>query len=128
MIRFNFNSDITNNSQYFTLRSGYQRVFLADKRVRVVASTMLHIGIPVSSKTTQTIESNLIGGEYDFFAKQSAYVGFSIPFGVRFKLFRNVNMSIMSRPTFLFQKVDGTSSTSLLRGTNISLQFKLRPK
>ncbi len=121
-----FVGTIKNSSQYFALKGGYQRVFRADKKIRIITGTSLQIGIPVSSKTMQTITSQFLQEEYNFFAKQSASLGFSINYGIRFTLFRNMHLALMGRPTFLFQNIDGTPSSSLIRGTNLSLQFKIR--
>jgi hypothetical protein len=122
-----FNSDVTNISQFFTVRAGYHRVFRADKRIRLLAGTMLQFGVPVSSNTTQTVTTDFFTDEYKFFAKQSVSVGYTISYGLRFTLFRNVHASLLSRPTFYFSRVDGSLSSSLLRGTNLSIQFKIRP-
>ena len=123
-----FNSDVTNVSQFFTIRTGYHRIFRADKRIRLLAGTMIQLGIPVSSKTTQSVETDFFTDEYKFFAKQSISIGYTISYGIRFTLFRNVHASFMSRPTFYFSQVDGSLSSSFLRGTNLTLQFKIRPK
>ena len=121
-------SDITNTSQFFTIRSGYQRVFRYDKRIKILTGTTLLLGVPVSSNTTQTLTIDFFPQEYKFFAKQSASVGLSITYGIRFKLFRNVHTAFISRPTFYFTRVDGSPTSSLLRGTNLSFQFKIRSK
>ena len=119
-------SDITNQSQYFTLKTGYRRIFRTDKKIKLLAGTTIQLGIPVSSKTTQTFNREFVGEAYSFFGKQSVSFGLSIPYGLRFKLFRNVQVAFISKPTFFFQRVDGTPSSSLLRGTNLSFRFNIQ--
>lgn len=118
--------DITNQSQFFDLKAGYRRIFRMDKKIKVLVGANLQLGIPVSSNTTQTFNNPFFGDEYKFFAKQHVNVGLALNYGIRFKLFRNVYGAFVSRPTLFFQQVDGTPSSSILRGTNLSFQFKIR--
>lgn len=120
-------SDISNSSQVFTLKAGYQRIFRDKKRLKLILGTSYQLGIPVSAKTTQTFDDEFFGEEYTFFAKQHASFGISAVYGIRFKLFRNVSASFLSRPGLYWQQVDGTPTANLLRGTNLSFRFKIKP-
>ncbi len=115
-------------NEYFFLKSGYQFVHRPGKRFTLIAGGQLNFGIPVSSRTEELITINKEIGEeeYRFFGKQSASAGISIPVGIRFKLFRNVSMSMLIRQSFQYYRLDGTPLFTSMRGTNVGFHFKLR--
>ncbi|MBO6792895.1 MAG: hypothetical protein JJ895_03210 [Balneolaceae bacterium] len=120
------NTSIRNVSEFFNLKAGYQRVFRSEKKLKLTAGGVITLGFPVSSTTYQTINTELYSDTFQFFGKQSASIGLSVPLSARLKVVRNVSIALTSRPTFMLHNADGNLSTTLFRGTTLSLHFKLR--
>lgn len=120
-------STYTSVSEHFYLRAGYNYVRAPHRKFTLMAGAVARLGIPISSKTEESISGmDLFDNEFSFFAKQSASVGLSVPFGFRFKVIKNLSMTFTSRPTFHFSGLDGTPHFMMLRGTNLAFHFKLR--
>ncbi len=119
-------TSITNVSEYFKLKAGYQRLFRSDKKLKFTVGGLLVVGIPISSMTTQQIVTSFGTDSFVFFGKKSVALGFSLPLSARLKVINNVSLSLTSRPTLLVHGVDGNFSSTLFRGTNLAFHFKLR--
>lgn len=122
----NTTTSITNVSEYFNLKAGYQRLYRSDKKLKFSVGGLLVMGFPISSITNQRIVTIRGSDNFVFFGKKSAALGFSLPLSARLKLINNVSISLTSRPTLLLHGVDGNFSSTLFRGTNLGLHFKLR--
>lgn len=120
------NTSVLNKSEYFRLHAGYQRVFRTNKKLKFTVGGILNFGIPVSSITTQKINTEFFPETYQFFGKQSPLIGLSVPLSARLKLVRNVSISLTSRPTFTSHRADGNRSSTVFQGTHLSLHFRLR--
>lgn len=118
------------NSEYFYLHGGYRRVFRPDKKFQINISPTLKFGIPVSSRTFESISYSASGNadvEYKFFARQHFSTMLTLPVSLQLKLFGNVSMALDIQNGLFYQKLDGTNSMSHLTGSALRFIFKIRP-
>ena len=120
-------TNYTARNEYFFLKSGYQFTYRPEKRLSLIVGGQINFGIPVSSKTEEEIFYREFNNEkLSFFGNQSASAGLTFPIGLRLKLYRNVSISLLSRTSFQYYRVDGTPVIATLNGVNLGLHFKLR--
>lgn len=120
-------SSYKTRNEYFFLKTGYNYVFRPEKRFSIITGGILNFGIPISSRTEELITFDEFGtDQFIFFGKQSASAGLAIPIGIRFKLFRNVSLSLLVKQSFQYYRMDGTPVLTSMIGTNLGLHFKLR--
>lgn len=123
----NTTGTLTANNEYFFLHSGFHFVTKPESRFTWILGAYVNVGFPVSAKTEETI----VGEDfqeyyYSFFGKRSVTTGITAPIGFRFKVINNFSLSLLTKPTLQYYRIDGSPVTAKLSSIDLGFHFKLR--
>ena len=127
----NVSTEYEHKATYFYLNGAVRKHFRTQKWLRPYIGGGISLGIPVTARTFEKIYYDGYHSprkSYKFYSSKHLSYNLSIPFGVQFRLFKNVYSGLHFMPTARIHTIDGNTNLMYMNTTYLNLNFKLRNK